>query len=220
LWGAVKKQGNALELKRNTLSTLHKAMKRHLLRTCVKELTGNLKDIENRHIEDMLSLLDKPSGRQIDLPYGLIFAVGYESYWLGYKDDMPCPYPTLEGEYALTVPGISELPGWRVKATISRISKPVSIDNLTACFDVDRVGQRLGVRTWRRGDRFIPLGLEAAKKLGQFMIDAKIPRHWRSRIPLVVVDGQIAWLVGYRIGDEYKMTERTRRVLKLEFKLL
>jgi tRNA(Ile)-lysidine synthase len=216
----VKKQGNAVELKRDGLITLHKALQRHLLRACVKEVLGHLKDIENRHIEEMLSLLDKPAGRQVDLPYGLLFLADYKYYWLGRQEDVPCPYPLLEEEYALTVPGISELPGWEVRASIDQTCAIENAGELKACFDIDRVGQRLSVRAWRRGDRFMPLGMDAEKKIGQFMLDAKIPRHWRNRVPMVVADRQVIWLVNYRIDERVKVTDSTRRVLKLEFKPL
>jgi tRNA(Ile)-lysidine synthase len=216
----VRRQGNAVELEKEGLITLHKAIRRHLLRACVKEVLGHLKDIENRHIEAMLSLLEKPAGRQIDLPYGLVFMADYKSYWLGHQADMPCPYPLLEEEYILVVPGISKIPGWDVRAAIVQTGTVEYTDGLKACFDIDRVGQKLSVRTWRRGDRFQPLGMDAEKKLGQFMLDARIPRHWRNRVPMVLANGQIIWLVNYRIDERVKVTDSTRRVLTLQFKPL
>jgi tRNA(Ile)-lysidine synthase len=51
------------------------------------------------------------------------------------------------------------------------------------------------------------------KKLGEFMIDAKIPRTWRQRIPIVCSPQQILWIVGYRIDDRFKVTGGTQRVL-------
>jgi tRNA(Ile)-lysidine synthase len=74
------------------------------------------------------------------------------------------------------------------------------------------------VRTRRRGDRFVPLGLGEETRVGRFMINARIPRNWRDNIPLVVADKGIAWVVGYRIEDRFKVTEGTKRVLYLEFK--
>jgi tRNA(Ile)-lysidine synthase len=49
------------------------------------------------------------------------------------------------------------------------------------------------------------------------MIDEKITSLWRGRIPLVCSAAQILWLVGYRIDDRVKVTEKTKRILKLEF---
>ena len=55
-----------------------------------------------------------------------------------------------------------------------------------AYFDYGRVGDKLVVRSRKRGDRFQPLGMKETKKIGQFMIDARIPRDWRDRIPIVI----------------------------------
>ncbi|MEE8583094.1 MAG: tRNA lysidine(34) synthetase TilS, partial [Dehalococcoidales bacterium] len=75
------------------------------------------------------------------------------------------------------------------------------------------------VRPRRRGDRFIPAGLGHEKKLGVFMIDARIPQAWRDRIPVVCSPQQIAWLAGYRLDERAGITPETKKVLRLEFGL-
>jgi len=67
------------------------------------------------------------------------------------------------------------------------------------------------------GDSFRPLGMDTAKKLQRFMIDAKIPLSWRSHIPLVCSPRHILWVVGWRIDDRVKVTESSREILRLEF---
>jgi tRNA(Ile)-lysidine synthase len=84
------------------------------------------------------------------------------------------------------------------------------------CFDADTLEGKLVVRTWRAGDVFQPLGMKGEKKLQDFFVDEKVPRQERSRVPLLCAsDGRIAWVVGYRIAEPFKVTERTRRVLRL-----
>ena len=91
--------------------------------------------------------------------------------------------------------------------------------NWEALFDVERITPALTVRNFRAGDRFQPLGMKHEKKLQDFFVDEKVPRHQRGRVPLLcAADGRIAWVVGHRIGDPFKVTERTRRVLRLSFK--
>ncbi len=219
LWGSVaKREGDVITLDKEGLQNVHPALKRHLLRSCLEQLPGGLKDIESRHIENMLSLMGKPSGRRIDLLYGLVFMVGYDAYWLGKENDLPCLYPTLDREYPLIIPGVTKLPGWHVEAKI--VQALDRDDNpLVAYMNADAVGQKLNVRTWKRGDRFQPLGLGAEKKLGEFMIDTRIPRLWRRNIPVVVSSSEIVWLAGYRLDERVKVTSKTRRVLRLEFKV-
>jgi len=55
------------------------------------------------------------------------------------------------------------------------------------------------------------------KKLNEFMVDARIPRSWRDRIPIVCSPEQVVWVVGWRMDDRVKLTEATREILRLEF---
>ena len=89
--------------------------------------------------------------------------------------------------------------------------------DFTAYFDLGKTGDRLLVRPRQRGDRFQPLGLDQPKKVGEFMIDAKIPRAWRQQVPIVCSSKQILWLVGWRIDDRVKVTENTKQILCLKF---
>ena len=91
-------------------------------------------------------------------------------------------------------------------------------DDFTAYLDLDKTGDKLLVRPRQRGDRFQPLGLDQPKKVGEFMIDAKIPQAWRQQIPIVCSPSQILWVVGWRIDDRVKVSEDTKQVLRLEFK--
>jgi len=74
----------------------------------------------------------------------------------------------------------------------------------------------LKLRNFRPGDRFQPLGVKGTQKLKEFFIDHKIPKFERPRIPLLISGDIIAWVVGYRIDERVKVTEKTMRVLKVE----
>jgi len=93
-------------------------------------------------------------------------------------------------------------------------------DSFIAYLDMDKTGGELKVRQRQPGDRFQPLGMKKEKKVNLFMIDEKIPQPWRARIPIVCDSQQILWLAGYRIDDRARITEETKRVLRLEFKRL
>ena len=220
LWPAVvtQKEGMII-LNRDRFNQLPTAIKRHLLREAIEQILGSLKDIETRHIEEILAMLGKPAGRQINLPESLIFSIEYDRYLLGVETVNTCPYPVIGGEYRINIPGETKLPGWLVEA---EIIEPQAMkkeeDDFTAHLDLDRAGNELEVRQRKPGDRFQPLGLAQPKKLNEFMIDTKIPRSWRRQIPVVCSPKQILWLVGYRIDDRVKVTEETKKVLRLDFK--
>jgi tRNA(Ile)-lysidine synthase len=57
--------------------------------------------------------------------------------------------------------------------------------------------------------------MSQAKKLQDFMVDSKIRRSWRDRVPLIVSEGGIAWVAGWRVAEWAKATAASRRVLEL-----
>ena len=219
LWSKiVQKQGNTITLDKEGFLELPPALKRYLLRRAIEDLLGNLKDIESRHIEEIMDALTKPAGKRLSLPGGLIFSIEYNRYLLGSDRASLSPFPILATEFALKLPGETVLPGWRIEATIiSREQMPEKDEDFTAYFDRDKTGDKLLVRPRQPGDRFQPLGMNQPKKLGEFMIDAKIPSAWRQRIPLVCSPQHILWVVGWRIDERVKVTDTTKQILCLKF---
>jgi tRNA(Ile)-lysidine synthase len=197
---------------------LSPALKRHLLRRAIEELLGNLRDIETRHIEAIIAALTKPAGKGISLPGGLVFSIEYDRYLLAQDTTVLSPFPILETGFTLKIPGETLVSGWRVEA---KVVPPKAMQNDTsgykAYLDLDKAGDKLTVRPRRPGDRFQPLGMGQPKKLGEFMIDAKIPQSWRQRIPLVCSPQHILWVVGWRIDERVKVTEDTKQILCLKF---
>jgi len=166
-----------------------------------------------------MGALSKPAGKSLNLPGGLTFSIEYDRYLIGPDQAALSPFPILDTEFTLKLPGETVLPGWRIAATIiSREQMPEKDEDFTAYFDRDKTGDKLLVRPRRPGDRFQPLGMSQPKKLGEFMIDAKIPSAWRQRIPLVCSPQHIIWIVGWRIDERVKVTRETERVLCLKFK--
>jgi len=86
-----------------------------------------------------------------------------------------------------------------------------------AYFDAKKIEFPLIIRNRRSGDSFCPFGMKKGKKLKSFFIDEKIPLKKRGRIPLLLSkDGQILWIVGYRRSNWGIVTERTRKIMKVE----
>jgi tRNA(Ile)-lysidine synthase len=214
----VEKQEKVVILRKKPFKKLAPALQRHLLRRAIDELLGRLKDIETRHIEEILEMLNKPAGRRIDLPEGLVFSNEYDRYLLGFGVSGLSPFPELKGEYDINMPGETLLPGWRIEARIlphEDLRDIKEFDNFTACLDNRLVGDKIKIRARQNGDWFQPLGMDKPKKVGEFMLDARIPRDWRQNIPVILSGHQVVWVVGWRIDDRVKVTEKTREVLCL-----
>ncbi|MBM4447065.1 MAG: tRNA lysidine(34) synthetase TilS [Chloroflexi bacterium] len=220
LWDELaKEEAGAIYLDINKLIDLPRAIQRQVFRMAIKQFRGNLKDIEADHIEAMIDFLSKPAGKRLCLPDGLTLSTEYSHLVLASAQASICPLPSLRGASDINIPGETDLPGWRVRADI--IQEVVGDDNgLAASFDLAKVGRELTVRRRRPGDRFQPLGMSQTKKLQDFMVDSRIPRSWRDRVPLVCSPKQILWVVGWRIDDRVKVTENTKEILCLRFERL
>lgn len=218
VWNEVaNKEDGIVYLDKDKMGGLSPAIQRQLFRMAVMQLLDSLKDIEADHIEAMVGVLAKPAGKRLRLPRGLRLFTEYKRLILTVTPASLCPFPSLENTLGLTVPGETALPGWLVKADILHGPDHEYVNSFTTTLDLDRAGTELVVRKRKPGDRFQPLGMNQPKKLQDFMVDARIPRTWRSRVPLLCSPEQILWVVGWRIDDRVKVTASTRRVLRLKF---
>jgi tRNA(Ile)-lysidine synthase len=235
-WDEVASQENtAIHLNKGQTASLPIALQRQLLRAAVAKLAGDIRDIEVNHIEAVRSLLNKPVGKRISLPHGIVCHGEYDELVIAStaeQSELPssCPFPPLQGEFPLKVPGDTVLFGWKVRSSVvpDKAASPSLRDvlnpgegtcqsKLLAAFDLHKTGTELLVRARQPGDRFQPLGMNEPKKLQEFMVDAKIPLSWRGHVPIVCSPQQIIWVVGWRIDDRAKITEATKEILRLEF---
>lgn len=83
----------------------------------------------------------------------------------------------------------------------------------TEFFDANQVGGKIILRHWRTGDRFQPIGLKAATKLQDLFTNQKIPRARRHELVVAETDGEIFWVEGLRISENFKVTPKTKRLL-------
>jgi tRNA(Ile)-lysidine synthase len=93
-------------------------------------------------------------------------------------------------------------------------------DPRVVAFDADRLPTTLLVRGRRAGDRFVPFGGRGERRLKTFLIDAKVPRWDRDRLPLVEASGTIVWVAGLRRGVQAPVSADTTRILELRLKVL
>jgi len=83
-------------------------------------------------------------------------------------------------------------------------------------FDLDKIKLPLLVRGRRDGDRFVPLGASAEKKVGKFLTDARVRREMRRKV-LVVEDGEkVIWVWPVRMTEQAKITGQTTKVLEVK----
>ena len=83
-------------------------------------------------------------------------------------------------------------------------------------FDFDKVKLPVVVRARRDGDRFVPLGLGAAKKVGKFLSDARVPSDVRRKVLVVEDCEKVIWVWPIRMSEQAKVADRTGKILQIE----
>jgi len=203
---------NVLKLDNVLLKSLHPVLQKRIIRIALKNLSGHIRNIEYGHIQDIIDLSEKPTGKRLNLPNQVIVKKEYEEliFQIGEEDFLPF-------SYELPVPGvlfINEL-GISIETKIldNKNFTLTNKNNYTKIFDYDRIGNTLHIRTKNKGDR-ISLG-NGNKKLKDFFIDEKIPRDIREKAPLLADGNKVLWVIGYRYSDAYKITPSTTRILQV-----
>lgn len=206
-----------------------KAIQRRLLRQAVSQLRPDLRDVGYEAVERALDFANDPSqSGEIDLIAKLNIAKLAEyliiKSWESDLPDWKLPLlPKSETEMALAIAKPAPLRhGWQLEAVVVKNTSDRSHNETKelgpneAWLDYDLLEMPLLLRSRRSGDRWQPLGMENhTQKLKDFFINEKIPEHLRDIWPLVCSGGEIAWVVGVRPSEVYKITQKTKQILHL-----
>ncbi|OQX80583.1 MAG: tRNA lysidine(34) synthetase TilS [Bacteroidetes bacterium 4484_249] len=107
-----------------------------------------------------------------------------------------------------------------IQLKISRYKKPVEFiasgNRNIAFLDADKLEFPLQIRKWEKGDYFYPLGMNNKKLLSDFFIDNKFTIPEKEKTWIIISSGKIVWIAGHRIDDRFKITDKTKEILRIE----
>jgi len=205
-----------LVLDLNSLRALDMGEKGRIIRRGIEELKGNTVNVEMKHVDSAISLMDAgKTGKKIDLTGGFTIEISYDNFIINKGlDKVP------EFEYNIALNEITHIKEVN-KTLLARVFEAGTEtwedieDKDSFCVDFDLVKGSLTVRNRRPGDSITPCGMEGSKKVKDVFIDLKIPKEERDSRLIVADDENIIWLEGYRINDKYKINESTKKILKI-----
>jgi tRNA(Ile)-lysidine synthase len=193
----------------------------------VKTVLGRVPQLNFEHYLEIISLCGEQGYQKaIRLPRGL--EARREGYILKIaRPQAPAP-PLKFAHRKIKVPGRTlikklslEIDAELQEGKIVGLKEYIRNKDYTEeIIDFEKLQGPLVVRLRKGGDSFVPLGSRGSTKLKKFFIDNKVPKAVRDRVPIVTDGKRIIWVVGYRIGDDVKITDATKKVLKLKVKRL
>ena len=89
-------------------------------------------------------------------------------------------------------------------------------NNFIKVFDISNISD-ITIRTRKNGDKIVPLGMRGNKKIKDILIDAKSPKDLRDSIPLILFNNEVAWILGLKTSDKFKVTKDTKTFLEIRF---
>lgn len=214
------KEKGFVEINLDDFVCLHDAIKVRVLRNSIKHILGDTNFVDQRHIEDIMSLEDNSKvNKMLTLPRNIFVYRKKDSIILTNEEIV-----NEEIEFYYNVPSngfikIKELKQI-IETQVMSIDryKSMKLDNSSKGFDFNKVKGGIVIRSRRQGDK-IKLAM-GSKKVKDLFIDLKIPREERCKIP-IITDGEGIICVGdYKISENYKIDESTKEVLKINFNKL
>jgi tRNA(Ile)-lysidine synthase len=184
-----------LRLSVSALLALHPALRSRVLRRALGVVRGGGAGLSARHLEGVEKLLAStaPQG-ECHLPHAW---AGRRYQWLWLRQAAP-PAAGME-DVVIGGPGSYRLPGGLLQVLL--VPRAVGEDLNVIEMAAAQITFPLQVRCFSPGDRFRPAGMAGRRKLKDFFISLKMERQRRLRQPLLVMAGEILWVIGIRRAE-------------------
>jgi len=199
-------------------------IKTELIRRALCWLGSGEGDLTEGHFERVIDLANQNiSNRILELPDGFRLWREYKRLIFAAPGRADANEEPVSGQTVkLKIPGSTCFGDSVIEAKLTEYNGAAldgfkaEKDGLVEWFDYDRLALPLTVRFRRDGDKFIPLGMKAEKKVGQFLTDAQTPQDIRNKVLIVSDAEKIIWVWPIRISDQAKITGQTMKVLQLQ----
>ncbi len=168
-----------------------------------------------KQIDEVIKLAGSDSGKYISSPDGQYRFIRHRHWFI------ISPVISVESGYIIiekSMGNVQYAMGNLELKELSVASCQLPIANFTACLDLKEISFPLLLRKWKTGDYFYPLGMKKKKKVARFLMDLKLSRSDKEKVWVIESNKRIAWVMGHRIDDRFKVTDKTTNVQQLTLK--
>ncbi len=168
-----------------------------------------------KQVDELIKLTVSDSGKYMDAP-GTGYRIIKHRHWLIISPVQPAAVSTIAIR-VMEETILFDAGQLKMKQSDHNGQLPPAAAN-EAWLDSRQLVYPLILRKWKTGDYFYPLGMKKKKKLSRFFIDQKLSRSAKENIWVLESNKRIAWVIGHRIDDRFKLSAATSTVLKLVFR--
>jgi len=165
-----------------------------------------------RQVDEVIKLAEAGSGKFIQSPSTPHRIIKFRNWFIISKDQ------SMDAETIIIEEGVKNVQFSIFNLQLSILQttnyKPETT-NSVACLDAEEITFPLLLRKWKQGDYFYPLGMKKKKKLARFFIDQKLSKTEKEKAWVIEMNKKIVWVVGMRIDDRFKVTEKTKKIFKI-----
>ena len=209
----VEKTEKGLLIKKSEYMGIPEVFQGPLLKLVLKKMAQREQDIHRIHILSLDELMEKQTGRKINLPYGIVAERCYEGIRIlneeKKEEHIVCEVIDFERESGLHIN--DQVFSFEILKTDARQEEKV----YTKYFDYDIIKRTITLRTRRAGDYITIDGEGRKQKLKSFFINEKIPQEERDHILLLAEGSHVLWVIGYRRGHAYYVGPNTEKIVKI-----
>jgi tRNA(Ile)-lysidine synthase len=198
----------AVEVSLNELARLPRAVARRLIRYAIRQVKGNLRGVQFRHVEAVLELPE--TGGRAELP-GIHAIRSFDWLRLGVPGRS---HPDPQGDQ-LAVPGRGLAPDGNTMICLDVIRQTRgsgACGTLKADLWLRTIPERLVLRGWRPGDRYCPIGHAGDWKLKELFQRQRVPSWRRPFWPILCWGDKILWTRDFGPAREYAEHSDNRAV--------
>ncbi len=169
-----------------------------------------LKDYNFSEWDDVVTLLDSQSGKQI---------LSATHRLIKDRDFILLSEKTVLEEQNITILNLDSVVNTPLgRLCFRKVKTMLKHDIKTIYIDHSKLEFPLTLRKWQEGDWFYPFGMRGKKKLSKYFKDEKLSLLDKEQIWLLCSKNDVVWILNRRADDRFRVTDDTTNILQIELK--
>lgn len=196
-------KGNSIQI--DEIQELDSYLKSRIL---VKFLIRNGIEVSRKKIKLIEGILSNGGSQQLNLKENILLIKEYNKIFIKEKKNSILNDEMVEKELVLKDFDTIEFGEYIIEISFSEIKEK----NKDCFYTTLSKGGKIKIRYKKDGDRIIPTGMKGEKKVKEILINEKIPKERRDKLPLILYNDEIVWIGGVRGSEKYCQKDSNKSI--------